>query len=268
MSIHFLTAADQLYEEYVIPFLFSVLASNHNSTAEVCLEDASTYKSAESKGVDFLENNFSGRFKIRNFNDNYYESNLPKKAATFRFLELPTISAEITYISDIDIFYTYPHIYEYEKKKLQSHEYFFNNHIRPSMDRFTGTFGVKSDEYYNALKPFIKQFYLNPKPFLDFGKGDEAILFSLLTQSMATPNQPPTQADDYTIRRIHGVHCSPNREIAPCSGPGWGFDSGRIEQYRQLKSQSQSLWGEWEKLLSQSYRENIYQPLEAFIADK
>jgi len=263
MSIHFFTAADQRYEEYVIPFLFSVLASNPDSTAEICLGYPADFLEAEPAGMSFLESNFSGRFVVRSFNQHYYGSTLPKKAATFRFLELPTMKSDIIYISDIDILYTCKDIYRYEMRNLQRHEYCFNNILRPSMNRFTGSFGAKSEEYYTLLEPIIQQFFQNPEPFLVEGSGDEHILFCLLNKAMATPKVPASGAEHHLIRKIHGIHSSPNRKIN--GKPGWGVTDERIREYKQLKLHP--LWDEWESLLTPNYRMKILRPLESFIAD-
>lgn len=258
-DIHFFSVCDVPYYDFILPFFYSTLKMNEGSTAEVVVDDIDKWNKSFKKQIDFLNKYFKDRWLVRANRAEFYKTKKTKhSAATYRFLEIPTTKRELTYIADIDILFTTPNVYDYEKNLMTKHNFNFNNFLRKRAKRFTGCFCVKTEDYYKAITPNINAFFKNPKPFVSNGWGDEMVLHQLLTKSMSCPKSTVMLYDGFHIRKIHGVHVSPNREIN--GNPGWGFNKDVRSQYRHLKRQPE--WDDFLDSITNNYKVKVINLLE------
>ena len=186
-DIHFFSVCDGAYYDFILPFFYSTLKMNEGSTAEVVVDNIDKWNTSFKNQIYFLDKYFKGRWLVRPNRAEFYKIKKNKHtSATFRFLEIPTIKRDLTYIADIDILFTTPKVYEYEKKLLSKHKFNFNNFLREKSKRFTGCFCVKTKEYYEAITPSINRFFKDPRPYVSNGWGDELVLYQLLSVNYCT----------------------------------------------------------------------------------
>lgn len=259
-DIHFFTVCNQPYFDFILPFFYSTLKMNEGATAEVVVDDESAWRKGAAKQIEFLDKYYEGRWRVRNNREEYHRPNQNHKhsSATFRFLEIPSVKREYTYIADIDILFTSPNVYDYEKSAFATHEFNFNNFLRKNQKRFTGCYCVKSKDYYNSMMPVIEQYFKDPRPFRRHGWGDEHVLYSLLEKAMPCPKSTILLRDGIHMRKIHGIHVSPNRAIDGV--PGWGFDKARRSEYRHMKRQDE--WDEFIAAVTPTYKVKVIDVLE------
>ena len=255
-----MTVCDKPYYDFILPFFHSTLKMNEGATAEVVLDDESAWRKNFTKQIEFLDKYYKGRWTVRNNRKEYYRPNQKHKhsSATFRFLEVPSVKREYTYIADIDILFTSPNVYDYEKTAFSKHNFNFNNFLRKGEKRFTGCYCVKSKEYYNNMIPIINDYFKDPRPYRKNGWGDETVLYSMLRSAMPCPTSTVLIVDGIHMRKIHGIHVSPNRKIDGM--PGWGFDKTRRSEYRHIKRQPE--WEEFLEAITPMYKSKVINVLE------
>lgn len=215
-TILFLTCANNKYEMFVIPFLFSVFATQDDSYIEIFLESKKDFLAKHGKGVEIIKNNMSENFVLT---EQDFSLSIPNSV---RFLNQPETKADYVYISDIDIFYTDTNIIDIHLSAMKENHQDFSNIIRPGTPRLTGLHFTKWDAMY-------------PIPKSKRGKrdrrNDELILNELVTEKTG---KPPRK--DLTFRPVHGIHTSPNRTIAGNGPrkPSWGINEQKAKRWPML----------------------------------
>jgi hypothetical protein len=255
-KICFFTCVSQNYEQYVLPFIYTHLINNKESCVEVVVEREDNLWNRYPRAKNFLESMFPGRYLIREFPKmNKPISDHPKRAATWRFVDRPKTEAEYTYLSDADILCLEKDIYEHELKVSSLTGLPFNNHKRKDSLRYTGCFAVKTKEYYSSIDKKRSFYYSDPD---NIKKGDEELLYDIIAGS-GFPDFDEQTVQGVPVRRIHGIHPSPNRSID--GSPGWGFNGSRKELYQELKKCPS--WLHFTEVCDLFYRKNILEALES-----
>mmetsp|Transcript_10376 Transcript_10376/g.22000 ORF Transcript_10376/g.22000 Transcript_10376/m.22000 type:complete len:231 (+) Transcript_10376:2-694(+) len=136
---------------------------------------------------------------------------------THRFLEVPSVYAEYTYIADIDIFITESVLDKRRLKQMATFNLPYSNIIRPGKARLTGVMLVRTRNFFTpAYKKAQDTAITGPVP-------DEMVLYDIVSRS-GHGLPPATNMSDPLVvyRPTHGLHLSLNR------GPGkpmcqWGL---------------------------------------------
>lgn len=184
----FFTAADKRYEMFVLPYIVSTLYHNPDARVEVCLQDASGFRSTNERALDILAEHFGeDRILLRNAR----WTDIPPHSV--RFLETPKVMTEFTYIGDIDILILEA-VTDIHIDRMARHGLPYSNEIRKGRKALSGLHFTRSDAYYPVTLP----------NGADPGR-DEELLYALVTaRGLGTPPQG-------VLRGVHGYHMSPKR---------------------------------------------------------
>lgn len=223
----FFTAADRRYEMFVLPYITSALAHNADARVEVCLQDASAFRSRSERALSILGQYFGeDRILLRGAR----WTGIPPN--TVRFLETPKETTEFTYIGDIDIL-VLEAITDIHVDRMNRHGLPYSNEVRSGRKALSGLHFTRSDAYYPVSLP----------DGVDPGR-DEELLYALVT---ARGWGKPPQG---VLRRVHGYHVSPHRSPLPALVRGkrtldWGLSkSAHFNAYRKFTGSAV-----WQRLL-------------------
>lgn len=197
-AINFLACAiGKPYEEFIVPFIFFALQSNPESFVEAIVVDVKAFCNTFKDELLTLREICGDNYLIRGFSRplNHHIPN------TYRFLEVPTVSAKYTYIADIDIMFLEPIVENYLKRWPAGNPAPpYNNMIRKGTTRMTGVhFVITADYFTDALKAAQERLYRSPKT------NDEMILYQMCESAFGPVDL------EYAWRPIYGIHFSPNR---------------------------------------------------------
>jgi hypothetical protein len=216
MTTTFFTAANTLYEPFVLPYAVSVLHHNDDSVVEVGLEHPRRFRRANTDALAVIARYFPDRFLIRGAKFAGIRAGAP------RFLEKPKLKSEFTYIGDVDILVldrdvTDQHLAHMERTGLP-----YSNILRPAKPRLTGLHFTRSDDFYPAIVP--REWNLR--------SGNSEELLYRMTVEKGTPLPDP--ADRF--RPCHGIHLSVKRTPtrAPNAGPPWQLSNDHTVPYLAL----------------------------------
>lgn len=212
----FFTVANRAYEFFVLPHAASVLIHNDDARVEVCLEDADRFAGANAEALAALHARFGkARCLLR---DMAWQQQAGAKVPTdakvapnsLRFLEVPVVATEYTYIGDIDIL-TLESVTDKHLRRMARTGLPYSNVLRPNSTAkgaLSGLHFTRSDAYYPVRLP----------PAADFQR-DEYLLYQIIVDR-GLPLPPPSDG----WRPVHGYHLSLSR--APLLRPGWNVDGG------------------------------------------
>lgn len=260
-KINFFTCVDGRYEMFVVPFVYSHLINNEDTVSEIVVEDPAGFWSRNAAAKDLFDTLFPGRVVVRKFSDDWNRLGKVGGAATWRFLESPEVPAEYTYIGDADIFCTEADIYDHETRVFKALGLPYNNFNRPNSNRYTGCFAVKTNAYYGKVLPKVVGMLQEGS---GISNGDEMVLFDIIAGTM--PENGKDMISGLPVRKIHGIHTSPNRKdpLGVDNRAGWGINLRRAEAYGRMKG-SES-WSAFYGALQEDYAKNVLDVLEDGIA--
>ncbi|MDI4661945.1 MULTISPECIES: hypothetical protein [Cobetia] len=209
----FFTVANKKYYKFVPLYIFFALSYNPDSDIEIVVEDVEDFFSIHGPALDYIDNNFSSKIKIRG-SDLFGKI----KPHTIRFLEEPE-STEYThvYIGDVDILILEHDILGLHLSHMDKNNLSFSNIVRPKTvadkyPRLTGChFAPKEIQY-----PIPSLSDLDIKNF-----NDERILHEILKRKgvfISVENK---------YRPIHGLHISPNRKVVDSTRPSWNVNNNK-----------------------------------------
>mmetsp|Transcript_2438 Transcript_2438/g.4420 ORF Transcript_2438/g.4420 Transcript_2438/m.4420 type:complete len:225 (-) Transcript_2438:838-1512(-) len=143
----FATAVGEKYENVLPMYSFYALSSNDNAVVEMVVQDPhkfiSRHHAVLSSIVQYLEKQSSGRICVRKFASNH--ANRTKFTNTWRYLEIPQVPANYTYISDVDIFITESVLHPERLKQMDYFDIPYSNIIRVNTAMLTGVMLVDSE---------------------------------------------------------------------------------------------------------------------------
>ena len=186
----------QIYQSFLIPFVFFSLINNENSHVEIIVQDVKNFTKLFNDEIEQLKK-INSNFLIRKsgLKENKHIPN------TYRFFETPHVEATYTYIADIDIMFLESDIVN-KYKSFWPKGLPYNNILRyKDSVRLTGVHMVKTKEYFT--KEFInvqKKRYEN-----DSNENDEVVLGQMCQKVFGLPDF------SHRSRPIYGIHFSPNR---------------------------------------------------------
>lgn len=211
----FSSAVGEKYENVLPMYAFYALSSNDNSIVEMVVVNSTDFTN-RMKGplswVSKFANKRSGAICVRDYDKDH--SNRTTVTNTWRFLEVPHVKANYTYMADIDIFLKESVL---QSKRFQQMSFFnlpYSNIIRSNTTRLTGVMLAETEKFYTSS-------FIEVQQKLDFAKGenDEIVLYKLANATHGLPTDAAfantsEEKDLATYRPAHGIHLSFNR------GPG------------------------------------------------
>src|SRR5829696_4441298 len=198
----FFTAANTLYEPFVIPYAVTALHHNADAAVEICVEDPARFKTANASALDVIARYFPDRFLVRG---GCFRG---IRGASPRFLETPLLESEYTYIGDIDMIILEGDVTEQHVAHMAQTGLPYSNRLRPNTPRLTGLHFTRTDAHYPLVVPSD----------WNMMKNDEELLYRLVRAKGL-----PLPAATDTFRPSHGIHLSVKRTPtrAPGAGPHW-----------------------------------------------
>lgn len=238
--INFFTSCTGPYKMFVYPYISSILINVPNSFVEIIVDDLSFFKKDD---ITKLKDIFNNRFLIRNYRSELkgWERNILSNLQTnaIRFLELPTIECDSTYIGDIDMIILDSDIEDNHIKHCNILNLPYSNVKRIGQNRLSGLHFVKTKEYYNKI---TKEYLNNLVSDINNGSipfnSDECLLFDMMSSTFGVPTKEQfgehSKPDElsYVYRPVHGFHTSLNR--VPLNTVGWEITFDRISKYDKM----------------------------------
>ena len=212
----FSSAVGKKYENVLPMYAFYALSSNDNSVVEMVVINSTDFAN-RMKGplswVSKFANKRSGAICVRDYDKDH--SKRTPVTNTWRFLEVPHVKANYTYIADIDIYLKESVL---QSKRFQQMSFFnlpYSNIICPDTTRLTGVMLVETEKFYTLSFIEAQQKF----DLFTEGENDEVVLYKLANATHGLPTDAAftnTSKEKFmaTYRPVHGVHLSYNR------GPG------------------------------------------------
>jgi hypothetical protein len=257
--LNFLTVATGRYRSFVFPYIISALWHNKTATAEILVNDL---KFLRKEHKAFLNRYFDDRWAVRLIAPGVRGWKTGKHNKSIRWLSIPRIEAEYTYIGDIDILILESNI---EKGHALHAEFLkkpYSNVVRnhKTDKKMTGLHFVETSKYFSKvdgryLSRLIKQIKLGKIPYRLL---DECLLYRIVKDNFGLPDRTdvylktkegkPKGWERINFRPIHGIHLSLGR-IKKISG--WSVTDSRLKNYNRFKEQP--VWKEGLKLFDARY---------------
>lgn len=224
------TSADRGYHPFVVPYLASVLAHNHNTTVELVIEDVDDFNEKNAEALTLVSAAFGeGSFLLR-------PGDFAKAGShAIRFVEEPSVESEYVYIGDIDVL-VLSEIPPVHLKQMDETGLPFSNLLRRDEPRrLTGLHFTRRDAHYPL-----------PSVPIPTGHGWDEVL---LTRQVESRGYPILKAEG-AVRPMHGPHLSLRR--APLNPMGWDINPAYAESFKAFASSE--LWRKLIPLLDPKYK--------------
>ena len=226
VKLNIFSIADEGYWKYIPTFALSALMYNENCHCEIMVKGYEEWASNNRHIKDTLQR--YSNITIRPVNKFWYDRFQGRISDWVRFVEVPEVKADYTYICDIDFVFVKgileDHLPLFDKTGLC-----YTNIIRPYIkelgDRLTGCYMVKTKEWYDSIMPMVEHFKESPVSF-GYPVGDEVLLFKLVDKSTLSL---PDRKYGPEYRPVNVVHCSPNRSVL-----GWGIEDWKMPNLRKV----------------------------------
>lgn len=206
VKLNIFTWCDENYADFIPLFVVSNLYYVKDCVVEVCLDTDN--QSIINKTTSLLNEIYPNKFLIRNVKalDGFGK-------AAIRFVIEPQIVTKYVYISDIDIVTLQSNLIEYHLGLMQENNLPYSNVIQgdPRNKRLSGLHFTPYENYYP-----ISEYDYNSKIVSD----DRRLLYHLVEKRF-----PNIHENKNTIRPVHGIHMSPNRD-PHAEKVGWALKAG------------------------------------------
>ena len=230
-DIVFFTCANKAYEHFAPVYAASVLSHLDTARIELGLEDAEAFR-RRSGALALLEEAFPGRVLVRDVPWTWEGRRIAPNSV--RFMQEPVTRATWTYIGDIDIIFLDPLFFDRHLPFMARTGLPYSNSLRPGTNRLSGLHLVRSDAWY-------------PLPGFD---GLEPNHDEVLLHDICLRKGLPIQDAEW-FRPVHGIHVSPNREVAGWHVPPWRKGYHRLASTELFKALRPRLDDAMEALLRQ-----------------
>jgi hypothetical protein len=211
MNLTIYTCCNGKYKEFIPIFILSSLYFNKDAFIEIGVDSIMDIDKYTSNSLNLISNNYSN-FIIRevDFSNKKINGKEYKPCANIiRFIEEPITKNEYVYISDVDII-SLEDVSKFHIEDMKSSGLGYSNIVRPKNDnsgwrRMTGLHFTKWENYYpiGDIEIYAKKGMLNH---------DEVFLYEFVKSKNRIDYEK-------TMRPVHGIHVSPNRDPA-----GWGIE--------------------------------------------
>lgn len=185
------------YENLLCGYAGCVFESVDNAAVEMIVRNPEAFRKRFETPLFILEKAYPKKILIRT-------QSFPERVISnsVRFYEVPQIHAPYTYIGDVDIFITDPHLLSTHKAIMASTGLPYSNRVRGSGVKLTGLHCVRTDDYYTDELKAAQEKCRKSRPLSTM---DEIVLFEMCKEVFGlTPNRN---------RPIHGVHVSFRRKF-------------------------------------------------------
>ena len=257
-ELNFFTTAISKYSVFTFPYIISCLLHNKNSCVELLVDHHSALTKQQR---EFLCTEFRGRWVVHGFSNKMSTWSSTAKLASIRWLSIPTIRAQFTYIGDVDILILENNIADIHNKHASFLNLPYSNIVRDRRTNLTGCHFVKTEQWYNKINNKYCNTVISSINSNQVFPLDEKLLYRMARDNFGLPNrslitdfEKEKSAPYYNIsfRPIHGIHCSPHR-------PGlisWGVTEHNFILFNALLQNP--IWKRAEKLFSPLYKLNYY----------
>lgn len=204
------TAANRLYEPFILPYIASNLLHNPQAHVEIGVEDAPYTQDYYDKGLRYIAENISPHFSLNTVDFGKASPN------NIRFLAQPKTRADYVYIGDIDILIL-EDIARWHITRMAETKRPYSNTLRPGKKALSGLHFSSWDAFYPLPDlSHIPNARTHP---------DEALLYEIVTGRGHTLPRP-----DDKQRPLHGFHLSLNRRPRR-----WGIDDKSQQDFRAAR---------------------------------
>lgn len=250
----FSTSDNERYNMFIIPHIISVLSHVENSFVEIAIKNEQSFKTNNKEALDILDTEFKGRYLIRQMSNEFDSIKYIHLGQIYRFLDIPQVKCDYTYIGDIDIITFDKNIVEIHEQLMSKQRLPYSNIVREGTERLTGCIFLKTKKYYDAVQPIIEKFKEDPSSVYHPILNDEILLYHLVKQGIGLPEN-----NSMYYRPIHGIHISLNRpnpmgDIVR-NVPGWGINGKRLQEYRTFRNMD--IFKKLESYFTKEFREFI-----------
>jgi hypothetical protein len=211
-KINFFTVATGKYKDFIVPYVTSVLHHNRDAFVEILVDNIAVL----AQDIASLNKLFGGEYKIIQIgaDDIARVSRSGTKwssmAASLRFVTMPTVKLEYTYIGDIDILVLQKDIWPLHANYMKLTGVPYSNMARRGQKRLTGLHCVRTGAYYKVLNQDRMNFYRASFLTRSSKLLDEHLLYKMVSDTFGIPGIIVEGAGNkYLFRPYHGVHCSP-----------------------------------------------------------
>lgn len=251
--LFFVLSSRHGWYEYIAPYIFYVQVTNPESKLEVVVDDLELVLSNHAQEIEFLEQNFRGKYHIRENKKVIDDKHFRLIRNALRFLEEPEIKCEYTYIGDIDVMVT-ENIKDYHVNKMKETGLPFSNQLKRDngYDMLTGLHFYKTNEFSRVYDNLDKYYSMLPK----FGC-DQQLLYHIMKDNFNMDNNLLLEK-----RPIHGIHMSRSRPNPLGNNFGWNINIDTVKGYETIKKHP--LWDKFYSIVSFEYKEKLIE-LDGYI---
>lgn len=241
-SVTFLAVATRCYQQWTGPFIASCLIAYPAGRCEVYRQNAKAFRKSALHTA--MLRVFGDRFLVRSIRP--YAAQ--KDPQSVRWLTIPTLRSQLTYIGDVDFLITKGDICRVHLSLMARTGLCYSNMVRGAERRLSGLHCVLTKPYYRELNLARMKKWSRVQPDVK----DERLLYEMCKKHFGLPR--PKE------RPEHGFHLSPNR--APFGkGFSWGLSLVRRNEYLRLRNRP-----EWQELVPhfpQRFRRKFLSVLDA-----
>lgn len=204
-ALNFFAAGVGEHEKFLPLFAVFALKNHHNSTVEIVVKSAEAFRVLYNAELNWLSRRFGeASYCVREFSKVNMQRTPYKN--TWRFLEVPKLKAEYTYIGDVDILFTEDVLQSKRVLQMQHFQLPYSDVIRAGTKKLTGLLMVRTQEYFNDA-------LLRAQKDTNAHGNDEEFLYRMISNS--GHRLPSVDSRDYFAhyRPVHGLHLSLNRGL-------------------------------------------------------
>lgn len=226
-TLNFFSAATgDKFEDFLPMYAFYALSSNDDAVVEMVVKNSTHFISRKNGVLSWLSefaNDRSGRICVRNFDFDH----IKRKAVpnTWRFLEVPHVLANYTYMADTDIFLLESVLAPERFQQMAHFKIPYSNMIRLNTTRLTGVMLADTEHFYTPS-------LIKAQHKLDASGNDEVFLYNVVKEAglgLPVDTSGTSEGKFYSqFRPIHGTHLSFNR------GPGKRLCTVNMKTIEQL----------------------------------
>lgn len=209
-NINFFSYASEPYYPWLALNAYSALANNPNSAVEIVVENRINFLKASGYCLSKILTLVDGYICVREYEwskNTTWKRTVPN---TPRFMEVPHLNSNYTYIGDIDIVYSESVLTAARLKQMERFNLPYSNVVRLNTQRLTGVMLVRTADFYTPAYLAKQQEFLHGNPSIA-AENDEHVLYLMCEQVHGLPHQ--NRSFDSTHRPVHGLHLSPSRGV-------------------------------------------------------
>ena len=205
-TVNFFAVGTGRHANFLPLYAFHALLANTRSFVEMVVQDENAFIMRHSPALVWLQKHFGlDAVCVRSLNPTV--TGRTTFMNTWRYLEIPRVKVNFTYIGDVDIFITESVLQPSRLRQMELFNLSYSNVRRQNEDRLTGVMLLRTEDFYT--KKFI-----DAQATEDAKGNDEIFLYRVIAAAgLGLPPIPSTKEALSLYRPVHGLHISLNRGI-------------------------------------------------------